>query len=186
MPSLSVRIREFRLELGLSQSALAGVLFMRQATVSDWETAKVKPTRGRLRLVADLVQDSRKVFDWLENGGERPRLIRRVQQGANPGTSVGTLPGRSWGGLPAVPPAPQGPNEAAEALGYYREAYAVYVRDLAGLVAKGGTVPAHYLLEVAVWVLRTFEACYGSEIEGRSEGDAAGGAGNPRGESTQD
>lgn len=68
------RIRNLRTELDLSQRDLASVLEVRQATISEWETGNAKPSRGNLRLLADLCHDSRAVYRWLLGEGARPRL----------------------------------------------------------------------------------------------------------------
>lgn len=68
------RITHLRDELGLSQRDLAGALEVRQATISAWETGRAEPSRGNLRLLADLCHDSRAVYRWLLGNGPRPRL----------------------------------------------------------------------------------------------------------------
>lgn len=74
--SLGSRIRTLRHAFELSQRQLAQILNVRQATISEWETETTGPTTGNLRRVADLAENDRTVFSWLQNGGTMPTLKR--------------------------------------------------------------------------------------------------------------
>lgn len=77
MSSMGSRVRSVRVAIGFTQTELAHALKVTQGTVSDWETDKTAPNRGMLRLVADLVRDSERVFRWLESGRDPPALTPR-------------------------------------------------------------------------------------------------------------
>ena len=48
------KIRQLREEKGLTQQGLAGAVGVSQATVSDWETGKIKPELTKAVRLADL------------------------------------------------------------------------------------------------------------------------------------
>lgn len=83
--SLPDRIKEFRRQLGWSQRELAGVLDVRQATVSAWENGHATPAPGNVWRLAALVEDPRAVAGWLTEGGARPALRR--YEPPSPGTT---------------------------------------------------------------------------------------------------
>lgn len=53
MPFKPAKIREFRLRLGLTQSALGKVLQVPQSTVARWETGYSVPTAEHIGLMCD-------------------------------------------------------------------------------------------------------------------------------------
>jgi len=74
MTGLGFRIKTTRSVLNLTQTLYGRLLRITQGTVSDWEREITHPSRGDLRLVADLFHDSEKVFHWLETGKDNPGL----------------------------------------------------------------------------------------------------------------
>lgn len=80
------RLQAYRKALRLSQMRLTAVMHVGQDTVSNWETGKVEPDRGALRLAADLCVNDRTVYRWLVEGGRMPALLPLLS-GAAPETA---------------------------------------------------------------------------------------------------
>jgi transcriptional regulator with XRE-family HTH domain len=76
--ALALRLREFRLALGLSQAALARALDThRTATVSDWERSVKTPPKPTLLALASLTTQPEMVYRWLLGLTDiRPRIER--------------------------------------------------------------------------------------------------------------
>lgn len=58
----SVRLKELRLQHGLTQKELVELLGVKRNTYSDWENGKCKPNYEKLEKIADLFEVS---LDWL-------------------------------------------------------------------------------------------------------------------------
>lgn len=58
----SVRLKELRLQHGLTQKELVELLGVKRNTYSDWENGKCKPNYEKLEKLADLFEVS---LDWL-------------------------------------------------------------------------------------------------------------------------
>lgn len=66
--SIGLRIREKRIERGLSQDELAERLGVRQPTVSEWEKGKFNPGRSRMRQIAAALQTSIRYLELGHSG----------------------------------------------------------------------------------------------------------------------
>lgn len=73
------RLAILRRLLRLSQGKLAAAMDLAgQGTVSDWENGKAVPSKGALRLAADLCANDREVYAWLVTGEGFPEVVPLV------------------------------------------------------------------------------------------------------------
>lgn len=87
-PAIGQRIREARVDAGLTQAALARALGIKRASVSQWEQATTQPTMERLQAIAKLtkrplswflIEDAAAAVRALESGAESDELVNAVR-----------------------------------------------------------------------------------------------------------
>jgi transcriptional regulator with XRE-family HTH domain len=97
------RFAAFREAMGWTQLEMAIRMGRTRAgTVSNWEHGKAKLDDRTLRAAAAFAENSDRVYRWLAEGGERPRIHLRssmIREGAEAGYLAGEL-----GNLDSLPP----------------------------------------------------------------------------------
>ncbi len=77
MQDLADRIKHLRISLRMSQREMSRALGGdRAATVSAWEAGK-EPRAPTILALAALTTDPKRVYDWLCEGGDVPRIAPR-------------------------------------------------------------------------------------------------------------